>query len=91
MNGRLYVGNSNRTWAIDQLYRESIAVQIALGAELNKARVTVTPVLCAIGGVASSEGQAAGRSLSGWCGCVCHRASEPGAGLEHASPGRPRF
>jgi nuclease-like protein len=60
LNNRLYVGNSNRTWAIDQLYREAIAVQIALAPELNRARVTVTPVLCAIGGVASSEREASG-------------------------------
>ena len=35
-NNRLFVGDNDRSWAIDDLYRESIAVQIALGSILNR-------------------------------------------------------
>jgi hypothetical protein len=59
-NNRLLVGESDRTWAIDDLYRETIAVQIALADVLNQQRVTVTPILCAVGGVASSRASASG-------------------------------
>ena len=35
---RLFVGETERTWAVDQLYREATAVQIALGDELSPPR-----------------------------------------------------
>jgi hypothetical protein len=54
-NDRLFVGQHDRSWVIQQVYREALAVQVALGDELTKERITVTPVLCAIGGVASIE------------------------------------
>lgn len=40
---RLFVGEHERTWAVEQLYREAMAVQLALGEELTAHRVTVTP------------------------------------------------
>lgn len=42
------------------VYREALAVQVALGEELTAERVTVTPIICAIGGVARSGGTAGG-------------------------------
>ena len=51
-NDRLWVGDRDRTWAVEQLYREAIAVQLAIGDELTSHRVTVTPVLFAVGGIA---------------------------------------
>lgn len=59
-NERLFVGDQDRTWALEQLYREALAVQVALGDELTRHRVTVSPVLCAIGGVARGSRSAAG-------------------------------
>ena len=50
-NDRLFVGDHDRTWVVDQIYRHALAVQVALGEELTAQRVTVTPVICAIGGV----------------------------------------
>jgi len=58
---RLFVGDHERTWAVEQLYREAMAVQVALGEELTAHRVTVTPVLCALGGIA----RGATRAVSG--------------------------
>jgi hypothetical protein len=55
-NDRLFVGDHDRTWVIDQVYREALAVQVALGEELTSHRVTVTPILCAIKGVTSKAG-----------------------------------
>ena len=49
------MGNQERTWVVEQVYREALAVQVALGDELTAERVTVTPVICAIGGVAWFE------------------------------------
>ena len=49
-NDRLFVGNFDRTWVVAQTYREALAVQVTLGDELTAHRVTVTPILCAIGG-----------------------------------------
>jgi hypothetical protein len=49
---RLFVGEHDRTWAVEQLYREALAVQLALADELTAHRVTVTPILCALGGIA---------------------------------------
>ena len=54
-NDRLFVGEHDRTWVVQQVYREALAVQVALGEELTKERITVTPVICAIGGVGSSD------------------------------------
>lgn len=68
---RLWVGDHERTWAVDQLYREALAVQVALGDELTRHRVTVTPILCVIGGAARSARSvngvaiAVGRDLAG--------------------------
>lgn len=47
---RLFVGDHDRTWSVRQLYREAIAVQIALGDRLGRHHVTVTPLLCVLGG-----------------------------------------
>ena len=58
---RLFVGEHDRTWAVEQLYREALAVQLALGDELTANRVTVTPILCALGGIA----RGAARMISG--------------------------
>lgn len=63
-NDRLFVGDQDRTRALEQLYREALAVQVALGEELTHHRVTVTPVLCAIGGVTGGSRSAAGVSIS---------------------------
>jgi hypothetical protein len=52
---RLYVGEHDRSWVIDQIYREALAVQVALGDELTRHRVTVTPILCAITGVTGAR------------------------------------
>jgi hypothetical protein len=57
---RLFVGDHDRSWVIQQVYREALAVQVALGEELSAQRLTVTPVLCAIGGVALGSRMAAG-------------------------------
>jgi Nuclease-related domain len=59
-NDRLFVGDHDRTWVVQQVYREALAVQVALGEELTKERITVTPVICAIGGVASIQKVASG-------------------------------
>jgi hypothetical protein len=59
-NDRLFVGDQERSWAIEQVYREALAVQVALGDELTARRVTVTPILCAIGGVAGGQNIAGG-------------------------------
>jgi Nuclease-related domain. len=59
-NERLFVGEHDRTWVVQQVYREALAVQVALGEELTRERITVTPVICAIGGVASIQKVASG-------------------------------
>jgi hypothetical protein len=46
LNDRLFVADHHRDGYIQQVYRESIATQIALGEVLNAVRLTVTPVLC---------------------------------------------
>jgi hypothetical protein len=58
--GQLSVGDHDRTWVLDQIYREAVAVQIALGDVLNERRVTVTPILCAVGGVAKLGARSVG-------------------------------
>jgi hypothetical protein len=59
-NDRLFVGDYDRTWVVGQIYREALAVQLTLGDELTSRRVTVTPLLCAIGGATVSGGMAGG-------------------------------
>lgn len=63
-NDRLFVGDHDRTWAVEQLYREALAVQLALSSELTHHRVTVTPILCAIGGVARGARMVGGVAIS---------------------------
>jgi hypothetical protein len=59
-NDRLYVGDYDRTSVVKQVYRLALAVQVALGEELTKQRVTVTPVICAVGGMARFDRMAGG-------------------------------
>ena len=63
-NDRLFVGEQDRTWALEQLYREALAVQVALNEELTRHRVTVTPILCAIGGLTRGARSAVGVTIS---------------------------
>jgi ssDNA-binding Zn-finger/Zn-ribbon topoisomerase 1 len=53
-NNKIFVGDRDRSNVVEQVYRNAIATQIALGDELTPARLTVVPVLCAIGGTSSS-------------------------------------
>jgi hypothetical protein len=48
---RLFAGGSDRTWAIEQTYREALAVQLALSDELTALRITVASVSCLPGGI----------------------------------------
>jgi hypothetical protein len=59
-NDHLFVGKYDRTWVVEQVYRHALAVQVALGEELTTQGVTVTPVICAIGGVTGVERTASG-------------------------------
>lgn len=59
-NDRVFVGDYDRTWVVAQVYREALAVQLTLGEELTKHRVTVVPVLCAIGGASLGGGMSGG-------------------------------
>jgi hypothetical protein len=59
-NDGLFVGEYNRTWVVAQIYREALAVQVTLGDELTAHRVTVTPILCAIGGASLGGGMSGG-------------------------------
>ena len=59
-NDRLFVGDNDRSWVVEQVYRGAVATQIALSDELNPVRLTVTPVLCAIGGIARGVGAPSG-------------------------------
>ena len=61
---RLWVGYHDRTWVLEQVYREALAVQVALGEELTAQRVTVTPIVCALGGVPKIGRTVAGVQLS---------------------------
>jgi hypothetical protein len=45
-NNRLWIADNDRQNLIDEVYREAIATQIALGEHLNPLRLTVSPVLC---------------------------------------------
>ena len=62
---RLFVGDRDRTWAVEQTYREALAVQVALASELNSQRITVTPIICAIGGVTGNGRVIGGVEISG--------------------------
>ena len=42
----LHIGGRRRDSVVDQVYREAIAVQVALGPELDKVGISVTPVVC---------------------------------------------
>ena len=42
----LKVGGYRRDKIVDQVYREAVAVQVALGASVTKLGLTVTPVIC---------------------------------------------
>jgi hypothetical protein len=57
---RLFVGDYDRSWVVAQVYREALAVQVALGELLTAHRVTVTPIICAIGGVVSGASSVGG-------------------------------
>jgi hypothetical protein len=57
---RLFVGEHDRSWVVAQVYREALAVQVALGELLTAHRVTVTPIVCAIGGVMSGASTVGG-------------------------------
>jgi len=46
LNDRLFVSDRDRATYVEQLYREAIGTQVALGDLLNSLRLTVTPVLC---------------------------------------------
>ena len=76
-NDRLLVGNHDRTWVLHQVYREALAVQVALGEELTKERITVTPIICAIGGVGSSERLVSGVHVSDGKGLARLIANRP--------------
>ena len=78
-NDRLFVGEQDRTWALEQLYREALAVQVALNEELTRHRVTVTPILCAIGGADSRSSVGRGRGDL--------RRSRSGEAAPRATPG----
>ena len=57
---RLLFRDQDKSWVVKQIYREALAVQVALGEELTARRVTVTPILCAVSGVSSGGGIASG-------------------------------
>ena len=76
-NDRLLVGNHDRTWVLHQVYREALAVQVALGEELTKERITVTPIICAIGGVGASERLVSGVHVSDGKGLARLIANRP--------------
>jgi hypothetical protein len=46
LNDRLFVSDHDREGYVEQVYREAIGTQVALGDQLNALRLTVTPVLC---------------------------------------------
>ena len=43
---RLFIADRERQNIVDQVYGEAVATQIALGEFLNRARLTVVPILC---------------------------------------------
>lgn len=46
LNDRLFVSDHDRGAYLEQVYREAIGAQVALGDLLNVLRLTVTPILC---------------------------------------------
>lgn len=54
-NNALWVGTADRSWVVDQVYKEALAVQLALALELNVRRLTVMPVICVVGGLSGAE------------------------------------
>lgn len=54
-NNALWVGTADRSWVVDQIYRESVAVQVAIAAELNPRMLTVVPIICVVGGLSGTE------------------------------------
>lgn len=46
INNKLFIADTERHNIVEQVYREAIATQIALGDALNRLRLTVTPILC---------------------------------------------
>ena len=59
------MGDHDRTWVLEQVYQEALAVQVALGEELTAHRVTVAPIVCAIGGLPRVGGAITGVQLTG--------------------------
>lgn len=45
-NNRLFIADNERQNVVEEVYREALATQIALGERLNHLRLTVTPILC---------------------------------------------
>jgi hypothetical protein len=62
-NNLLLIGTADRSWVVDQIFRESMAVQIALADEMNRHRMTVVPVVCVVGGISGSERAVSGVQL----------------------------
>ncbi len=54
-NNALWVGTADRSWVVDQIYRESVAVQLALAVELNPRKLIVVPIICVVGGLSGTE------------------------------------
>jgi hypothetical protein len=64
-NNALWVGTADRSWVVDQIYRESVAVQLALAAELNARKLTVVPIVCVVGGLSGTDHSIRGVQLLG--------------------------
>lgn len=62
--GRLLVDEVDRTHVLREVSQRAIAVQVALGEVLTVERATVTPVLCAIGGLGVHDATGAGVLLT---------------------------
>jgi hypothetical protein len=61
---RLFAGESDRTWVIEQTYREALAVQLALSDELTALRITVASIICVPGGIRGGRRVVSGVTLS---------------------------
>lgn len=78
IGGRLFVNDHDRSWVLDQVYREAIAVQIALADELNANRLTVTPVIAIHGtGVPRFNATVAGVTLVAGKALAAHLRDRP--------------
>jgi ssDNA-binding Zn-finger/Zn-ribbon topoisomerase 1 len=62
-NEALWVGTADRSWVVDQIYRESVSVQLALASELNALHVVVVPIICAVGGLRGTDRRIRGVQL----------------------------